>query len=934
MRPDTPVPSALSFNLQQFPNSMQSINFTPKLLRQRGLFGLLFPLFALFVGLGSQVAKAAVVITSSSVYISTNGGTTNTTYTDASFDTAYLGTYDISAAQLVLNGGVINATESGTSNIGSAFIDYNIYDPSGNPVNGGSILLPSTGAASGSRTFSLANANVNLVNPVPSAATGYTISLVFRVQFRNGTTGPFSGVIRNDNGGFGYNATYDVTGTRPNPTSIGPPTNAAGTIFIGTPDNALTNSTYSATTGQADSFNGANLGTFDINTGRLILNGGTTTTNESNGDIVQGAQLYYRVFKNGQTPTGFLNFTLTQSTYNSTTGVRQFSITNQQRNLITSLANSGTGTYKVQVYYQADGQRANGNTFTLIDNNNGNNYTATFTTNGNPIQTDTWTGALDDNWFNPGNWDLGRIPDAITNVVIPNFATGNATPYPNIYSDQSYLNTPNPNVSTTRVTVNNAGSGPALARNLDLLGASSTIDRSILRLQSNSVLKIYGNFSNRFLSYITRDNSNTWFASSTSQNIDQGTYATLTVSGGGPKAIIGTVNVGEQFVFDSSAGNTIVTTDSQNPGTSYIQLADRQSVNNNQGAQLIGETDNSYVLGLIVTRRASVLANEGAPRTLGGIGFSFEFLGSSDPGDIDVTRSTVQNYFFSSTRISVRRVFGIRPSNLGRTGFNLRANVTFTVLPNETKNLSPNNGTIPEQNLVLFLSKNNGGTFGNLGRDGAVVNYTVTKSNVTDFATFTLGDQANPLPVRLTAFGAKRLGNDALVTWQTASEQNSKGYEVQVSTNGKEYRTLSFVASATPNSTGRTDYSYVDKEANKAGQRYYRLRQVDLDGKDAYFGPSLVSFEGKVSASAVAAYPNPIKGGEELHLATQSNIAGNAQVNVTDMTGRTIRQESVAVGMGLSDFTLSHFDELKTGMYMVRVKLPSGEVQTLKVVKQ
>ena len=910
---------------------MQNLNFTPKLLRQRRFLSFLLPLFALFMGVNAQTAKAGIIISNPSVIISRNGGA-NETFTATQFDQLRLGTYDINTGQLLLNGGSFTATATSTTTLNGGFIDYAVTDSLGNAITNGSITLTGTPTTGSPRSFTYSTAGVNLILPITNAGSGYNISLTYRATGRTGTSNT---TVIDNNGGTGYSGLYNVTGTRAPATSIGPLTNPAGTIFIGTPDSTVTSSTYTANTGQPNSFQGANLGTFNINTGRLFLNGGTATTNESNGDVIQAARLNYRVFKSGQAPGPFMALTLTQTSYNPTTGVREFSLSNQQINLITNLANSGTGIFNIAVNYEADVKR--GNTFfTLFDNNGGASYTAQFKTNGVPIQTDTWTGTLDDDWFNPGNWSLKRIPDAMTNVVIPNFATGDPTPYPNIYSDQSFLNSPNPNIGGPRTIVSRVGSGPALSRNLTLLGASSTVDRSILRLQANSTIKIYGDFSNQFLSYITRDNSNTWFASNSPQLIAQASYATLTVSGIGRKAVTGIAAVGEQFVFNPIDGNTIVTTDSNNPGGSYVQLADRLSVNNNQGAQLVGETDNSYILGLVQTRRANVMANEGSPRTLGGIGFTFEFTGTDNPGDVEVTRSNVLNYFLSSTRLSVRRVFGIRPSNLGTPGVNLRANVTFSVLPNETMNLRPNNGSIAEQDLVLFLSKNNGGTFRNLGRDGAVVNYTVTKNQVDDFATFTLGDKQNPLPVRLTAFDAKRLGSDALVTWQTASEQNSKGYEVQVSTNGKEFRTLSFVASATPNSTGRTDYNFVDKEANKTGQRYYRLHQVDLDGKDAYFGPAIVSFDGKAvaSSSSLVAYPNPIKGGEELHLAVQSKTSGMGQVSITDMTGRTIRQESVSLNSGISDISISQFNELKSGMYIIRVALPSGENQTLKVVKQ
>lgn len=249
---------------------------------------------------------------------------------------------------------------------------------------------------------------------------------------------------------------------------------------------------------------------------------------------------------------------------------------------------------------------------------------------------------------------------------------------------------------------------------------------------------------------------------------------------------------------------------------------------------------------------------------------------------------------------------------------------------------TPGTSSIPEPNLTIFLSQNSGNTFGMIGRDGPVntTANTVTRTGVTSFATFTLGDITNPLPVRLTAFDAQRIGANALVTWQTASEQNSKGYDVQVSTNGTEFRTLTSVPSASPNTMSITNYRYEDKESNKSGVRYYRLRQVDLDGKETFFAPKSVSFDGKASETTLAAYPNPFNSNDELHLAVQVGTAGKGQLRITDMTGRVIRQEAVELNNGLSDLKVAGLSELKNGVYLVRVTLPGGEAKNLKVVKQ
>ena len=263
--------------------------------------------------------------------------------------------------------------------------------------------------------------------------------------------------------------------------------------------------------------------------------------------------------------------------------------------------------------------------------------------------------------------------------------------------------------------------------------------------------------------------------------------------------------------------------------------------------------------------------------------------------------------------------------------------MTFRYLDTELTNLGPlGNGSVAEPNLALFVSTSGGNQFGGLGRDALdQVNNILTKTGVRTFATFTLGDIDKPLPVSLTGFDAKRTGADALVTWQTASEQNNKGFNVQVSTDGKTYRKIGFVASETPNSTAPKAYAFTDTEKNKAGTRYYRLEQLDLDGKSTFFAPRVVTFEGKAAetSASIVAYPNPLND-EILHLSLNSSVSGTGVVRILDMTGRQVAQRNLAITIGSNDVTVENMSELKSGLYILNVMLPSGEKKSMKITKQ
>jgi len=101
--------------------------------------------------------------------------------------------------------------------------------------------------------------------------------------------------------------------------------------------------------------------------------------------------------------------------------------------------------------------------------------------------------------------------------------------------------------------------------------------------------------------------------------------------------------------------------------------------------------------------------------------------------------------------------------------------------------------------------------------------------NSTDFTgTFVL-DLA--LPVELSNFKANRKEQSIQLLWETQSEINNQGFEIQRSTNNAWHK-IDFI-NGNGNSTHRNSYSSIDKSPIE-GINYYRLKQLDFDGKFEY----------------------------------------------------------------------------------------------------
>src|SRR5690606_34232395 len=126
---------------------------------------------------------------------------------------------------------------------------------------------------------------------------------------------------------------------------------------------------------------------------------------------------------------------------------------------------------------------------------------------------------------------------------------------------------------------------------------------------------------------------------------------------------------------------------------------------------------------------------------------------------------------------------------------------------------------------------------------------------------FTLGTNdaiVNPLPVTWLYFKGENKGEDNVLTWATASEKNNEYFELERSLDAQNWTTIGQIEAAGYSTTTQT-YFYTDKNA-PFGRVYYRVKQVDFDGKYEY-AENVVSLERGFAKEAeeldFLLYPNP-----------------------------------------------------------------------------
>jgi dienelactone hydrolase len=139
------------------------------------------------------------------------------------------------------------------------------------------------------------------------------------------------------------------------------------------------------------------------------------------------------------------------------------------------------------------------------------------------------------------------------------------------------------------------------------------------------------------------------------------------------------------------------------------------------------------------------------------------------------------------------------------------------------------------------------------------------------------------LPVTLTDYAAALTGpSEVTVSWATGVEENNKYFIVQRSADGKQFSNIDTTASF-GQSTGHS-YSYKD-ENPLTGNNFYRLSQVDLDGKTADFGILEVTLK-TPSSFALRVSPNPVR--NTLNLQLFHPEMGSLQVRLSDAQGKII----------------------------------------------
>jgi Secretion system C-terminal sorting domain len=168
---------------------------------------------------------------------------------------------------------------------------------------------------------------------------------------------------------------------------------------------------------------------------------------------------------------------------------------------------------------------------------------------------------------------------------------------------------------------------------------------------------------------------------------------------------------------------------------------------------------------------------------------------------------------------------------------------------------------------------------------------------------------ASSLPVELVFFKAKWVNNVVKLTWQTASESNNKGFEIERSVDTKTWENIGGVKGK-GNSNVLVDYSFEDKGPLSI-LTYYRLKQVDFDGKESYSKVVNVTLNKKGDKFSV--FPNPVNS-KSATISLDDDMLDGVLI-ITNSIGSIVKKEKI----NSKTFNLD-LNNLSNGLYIFEVQ--------------
>ena len=218
--------------------------------------------------------------------------------------------------------------------------------------------------------------------------------------------------------------------------------------------------------------------------------------------------------------------------------------------------------------------------------------------------------------------------------------------------------------------------------------------------------------------------------------------------------------------------------------------------------------------------------------------------------------------------------------------------------------------------------------FGNADIPAAGANpYSVTRSGFTDFSPFAVSTYM-ALPVTWLTIHGRNDNENNIINWSVASELNNDHFIIEASVDGNNFNAIGKIKGA-----GTTDieqrYSFVHRNVIEQVY-YYRIKQVDIDGKYSYSKIVKVVADNLVK-NRITLLNNPVR--DRLAVSVVATKSGWGSFVISDGSGKIVYKEKVKLNTGNNVFEIGAFNHAAGIYYLVFVE-DNGAKEVVKFIKK
>ncbi len=240
-------------------------------------------------------------------------------------------------------------------------------------------------------------------------------------------------------------------------------------------------------------------------------------------------------------------------------------------------------------------------------------------------------------------------------------------------------------------------------------------------------------------------------------------------------------------------------------------------------------------------------------------------------------------------------------------------------------------GVVNVEELVLLKRTNPGSPWtlngGHVTSSGTIAAPIISRTGMSGFSDFGIGSSnLNALPVQLTLFNVKCDGNNVVINWKTAQEQNSSHFIVEGSRDGINWTGIGNIPAA---GNSNTERSYSFKDNNTLQSSYYRIAQYDMDGQVELTRILRSSCEAIV---VFKIWPNPFS--ETVFVNISAYNGSQAVIKVFDNKGALVKTQRTLLLQGSNQINVD-MKNLVRGNYQLAIEWENGQKKrTVQVIKQ